>query len=159
MASRVQLDRCYMQCAEAHASLSKALRKKVGAVLVTPEGNLIPGVNGMPKELGNECEYKYYHPSLSDGEPWSHDPDGTPYWLATKKELIHAELNCILKAAKEGFSIEGSTLYLTLSPCVQCASMIMSAGIHCVIYKEEYRDTSGIDLLRRGGIFVSQYTE
>lgn len=138
MATQLQLDNCYMVCAEAHASLSKAIRKKVGAALVTETGIVIAGVNGLPKQLGNDCEnVKHNYPSNG----------GIPE-LVTKPEVIHAELNCILKAAKEGVSVLNSTLYVTLSPCVDCASMILSAGIKRIVYKEEYRCNAGVELLR-----------
>lgn len=137
MASKEQLDNCYMRCAEAHAGLSKAIRKKVGAALVTKTGIVIAGVNGLPKQLGNRCEDVQVAPRGQLSE------------LVTREEVIHAELNCILKAAREGVSVEGSTLYVTLSPCTKCASMILSAGIERVVYKEEYRCTAGVDLLRK----------
>lgn len=144
MPTQKEMDAVYMTVAEAHASLSKAERKKVGAAIVTPDGNIIPGVNGLPSRLGNVCEdveWVYY-----DDKGNSIDP--TPN-LVTKKEVIHAELNCILKAAKQGISIKGSTLYVTLSPCVPCASMILSAGIEEVVFKERYRDCAGEILLSK----------
>lgn len=149
MASQRELDECYMGCALAHARMSKAVRAKVGAALVTPQGVILPGVNGLPTQLGNKCEI------VMDDANARMNPKA--YGLKTKDEVIHAELNCIMKAAKEGVSISGSTLYVTLSPCVQCASMMLAAGVKRVVYKDVYRDTSGIDLLRNAGLEVQQY--
>ena len=95
-----EADSVYMGVAKAHATLSEATRLKVGACIVTPSRVIIPGVNGQPKPLGNVCE--------RDG--------------VTKASVIHAELNCILKAQREGISIELATLYVTHSPCEHCAS-------------------------------------
>ena len=76
--------------------------------------------------------------------------------LTTKPEVIHAELNCILKAAKEGVSVEDATIYTTLSPCVPCAAMLINAGIKELVWQETYRDTSGLDLLKQAGIITRQ---
>jgi dCMP deaminase len=152
MANQDALDICYMACARAHAKLSKAKRKQVGAVLVTPAGNIIPGVNGLPKQLGNECET--YNSDLSDGTLLSQMS-----CYVTKPEVIHAELNCILKAAEEGISIKGSTLYVTLSPCSPCASMAIRAGIKRVVYEEKYRDPTGIGTLLLAGVPTKQFIQ
>ena len=122
----MKLDRCYMNCAVEYSKLSHAKRNKVGAVLVTKSGVVLGGVNGLPKQLGNTLE--------ENG--------------ATKPEVIHAELNCILKAAKEGVSVVGSTLYTTLAPCSSCASMLLAAGVDRVVYKEKYRISSGLEILK-----------
>jgi dCMP deaminase len=127
-----------MQIAGCHAELSKAKRKKVGACLVTKTGVCLTGYNGTPHGADNDCE----------------DAQGS-----TKQSVIHAELNCILKAAKEGVSIQGSILYVTLSPCLQCAAMLVQAGVTQVIYLEEYRDTSGIQFLRNSGINVYHFDD
>lgn len=97
MATQSELDKVYMTCAEAHGGISKVVRAKVGAAIVTPQGVVLPGVNGLPRPLGNVCETKEYTP--------------TGVELKTKPEVIHAELACILKAAREGVSVEGSVLY------------------------------------------------
>lgn len=135
MPKQYELDKCYMQVAKAHAELSKATRKKVGACLVTPSGVIIPGYNGKPSGWDNTCE---------DNNVTS------PY-------VIHSELNCILKAAKEGISIKGSIIYITLSPCQQCCAMIAQAGISEVIYLEEYRDKTGIYELMKNAVKVRKY--
>lgn len=139
MPSVTQLDRVYMKMAEEISLLSHARRNKVGAVLVTPKGTAIPSWNGLPSKLGNVLE------------------DTVANELVTKPEVTHAELGCILKSAKEGVSTEGCTIYVTLSPCDRCASMLAAAGVQRVVYKERYRDPKGLDILDRCGIIVEQF--
>ena len=129
MPSQRDLDLAYLGVAQLHANLSKALRSKVGACLVTSTGVIVPGYNGTVGGADNACE------DTSNG------------FLVTKPSVLHAELNCILKCSKEGITSEGSTLYLTLSPCEACAAMIAQAGIKRVVYAEEYRDKAGIHAL------------
>ena len=136
MASKEELDTCYMTCAEAHAALSKANRRKVGAALVTRTGIVVGACNGLPRQLGNVCE-------TADN--------------VTKEEVIHAENNCILKCAKEGVSTELSVMYVTTAPCRKCASMLISAGVWKVIYRDEYNDMTGIELLKQSGVFVEKW--
>lgn len=138
----LDLHRTYMRFALDLAKESKAERKKVGAVLVTNNGVLLPGINGTPSGWDNTCEDSY-----------GYDLQGIETTV-TKQEVIHAELNCILKAAKEGVSVVESTLYVTLSPCVPCAAMIAQAGIKRVFYYEDYRCKKGIDILRYNAILV-----
>lgn len=142
MPSQYELDKCYMEVAISHAQLSKAVRKKVGACLVTSTGVIIPGYNGMSKGGSNACEIP------SEYDPWK---------LVSKPEVIHAELNCILKSAKQGVSCKGSSIYVTLSPCLPCSEMLIQAGIKEVIYLEEYRCIEGIDNLNRRAVVVRQF--
>ena len=79
--------------------------------------------------------------------------------FVTKKEVLHAESNAISKCAKWGGSTNNATLYVTLSPCYECAKLIIQAGIRRVVYKDEYRDTSGIDLLKKANIQVNKFNE
>lgn len=141
MASKEELDSVYMQTAMLHSKLSKATRAKVGAVLVTNNGVTLTGFNGTPSGADNLCEFN----------------NGTA--LVTKPDVIHAELNCILKAAKEGISVLGSQVYVTLAPCMQCSAMLKQAGITRLTYKDNYRDMSGVDYLRNHGILVDKYKE
>ena len=127
-------DAVYIEVAKLHASLSKAQRLRVGACIVTPSRVIIPGVNGLPKALGNTCE--------RDG--------------VTKPSVIHAELNCILKAQREGVDIRGATLYITHSPCEHCASLIIETGINRVVYAEEYRSLVGVENLKMAGVIVER---
>ena len=147
MPTQQQLDEAYLGTALLHSKLSKARRKAVGAVLITKTGVAIPGYNGTPVGLSNECE----HRTMS--QAWGGMGQMV---LTTKPEVIHAELNCILKAAKEGVSVEDATIYTTLSPCVPCAAMLINAGIKELVWQETYRDTSGIDLLKQAGIITRQ---
>jgi len=140
MPAQIELDEVYMSVAKAHAGLSKGIRAKVGACLVTQSGVIIPGYNGLPKPLGNDLEYI----------------DGEGEYL-TKPEVVHAELNCILKAAKEGISCIGSTCYVTLAPCAQCASMLASAGVKEVVFGEYYRNATGLTNLLECGIIYRHY--
>jgi dCMP deaminase len=144
MADQKQLDETYMSTALLHARLSKAIRAQVGAVLVTSQGVTLTGYNGTPVGLRNECETVKW------------DSKGDTY-LVTKPEVIHAELNCILKAAREGVSCIDATMYVTLSPCVPCAAMMIQAGVKRLVYKEMYRDQGGINLLRDAAIDVELY--
>lgn len=144
MADQKQLDETYMGTALLHARLSKAKRAQVGAVLVTSQGVTLTGYNGTPRGLPNECEDTHWDANHGD-------------YLVTKPEVIHSELNCILKAAREGVSCIGATMYVTLSPCVPCAAMMIQAGVKRLVYKDLYRDQGGTDLLQRAGILVECY--
>ena len=132
-------DDVYMGTALLHAKKSKAVRAKVGAVLVTKTGIIIPGYNGTPSGTDNACEE-----TAIDGG------------LITKPEVLHAELNTIMKAAREGVSVLGSTVYVTLSPCLPCSAMLLQAGISRLIYKDKYRDNSGVEYLQKYGIECHQ---
>lgn len=138
MARKSDLDNIYMGVAKLHASLSKAKRMQVGACMVLATGILVPGVNGLPRELGNVCETEDF---------------------TTKIEVIHAEEACILKAAKEGLSVFGSTVYITHPPCRHCASMLISVGVTRVVYDNTYRDLSGLLLLKQAGRVVDKFGE
>ena len=140
MPSQNKLDQYYMSLALRVAELSHGVRAKVGSCLVTENDLTVLGTNGLPKQLGNELEFIEFGCGS----------------LTSKKEVIHAELNTILKCAKEGVSVKGATIYTTLSCCAQCASMLASCGVKRVVYLEEYRDTSGIDILRQCVILVNK---
>lgn len=139
------LDRVYIQTAELHAGLSKALRKGVGACLVTKQGVTLTGYNGTPAGLSNECEDKVYNLNTDNFD------------LVTKPTVVHAEVQTILKAAREGVSCIDSTLYVTLSPCQSCSAMLIQAGIKRVVFKEHYRDSKGLDLLQEAGIITELF--
>ena len=147
MANQKELDYVYMQTALHHALLSKAVRAKVGAVLVTSHGVTLTGYNGTAKGRDNCCE-------TLEPQPFPHEPA-----LVTKPEVIHAELNCILKAAREGVSCIDSTVYVTLAPCVQCSAMMVQAGVKRLVYKTPYRDASGLLLLKDSGVLTQSYYE
>jgi dCMP deaminase len=122
-----KLDTVYLNIAKEISTLSHCTRSKVGAVIVK-ENNIISfGYNGTPTGTDNCCERHGI----------------------TVAEVIHAEMNAILKAAKTGHSVDGAALYLTLSPCVECAKLILQSGIKRVIYLDQYRKTDGIDFLKQ----------
>lgn len=146
MASQYELDHTYMKMAIAMAGLSNGVRSKVGAVAVTKNGVVLTGVNGLPNQLGNVLEVVEYSSELFGSEPR----------LVTKPEVIHAEENVILKAAREGVSLIDSTFYITLSTCVHCASQLLSLGVARVVYLSEYRITTGVDILKQSGMIVDK---
>lgn len=123
----------YLKMATEWSSLSCCNRKKVGALIVKDSTIISDGFNGSPKGFSNDCE----------------DANGDTYWY-----VLHAEANAMLKVARSTQSTDGATLYVTYSPCKDCSKMIIQAGIKLVIYKEEYRDLSGIKILREAGINV-----
>jgi dCMP deaminase len=134
------LDDVYLASAFLRARKSYGKRLKVGAVLVTKNGVEIGGYNGTPPGRSNELEYT--------------DANGQ---LVTKREVIHAELNCILKAAREGVSVKDSTVYITHSPCENCAAMMITVGISKVVYRLPYKTSTGLDMLESAGIVVEKH--
>lgn len=134
-----QYNQLYMDLASRIAEMSYAIRNKVGCIIVKDHNIISYGFNGMPSGMLNECEEK--------------DETGK---LITKKEVLHSELNAISKAAKQGTSTKDATIYITLSPCLNCSLHIIQSGIKTVYYKEEYRDKSGINLLKKMKIKVKK---
>ena len=126
-----KLDCRYMRMARIWAENSYCLRRKVGALLVKDKMIISDGYNGTPSGFENVCEDENDH---------------------TKPYVLHAEANAITKVARSNNSSEGATLYVTSSPCIECAKLIIQAGIRRVVFSEYYRDTDGIDLLNRAGI-------
>ena len=126
------LDRRYLRMAAIWAENSYCLRRKVGAILVKDRMIISDGFNGTPAGFENICEDE------NSG--------------LTKPYVLHAEANAITKVARSNNSSEGSTLYVTASPCLDCAKLIIQAGIRRVVFNELYRITDGIDLLRRAGV-------
>jgi dCMP deaminase len=144
-------DSLYMGIAILHSNLSKARRAKVGACLVTTHGVVLGGYNGTPRGMDNDCETSIKTYTIGSNKPYE--------ILTTKPEVIHAETNAVLKAAREGVSTQDAKVYVTLSPCVPCAAMLINAGISKLVYKDLYRDDSGVQLLLRVGIQVEQLKE
>jgi dCMP deaminase len=118
-----QFDVMYMNIAHVVSKLSRCNRAKVGAVIVKDRNIVAYGYNGTPSGFCNECE----------------END------VTKDEVIHAEMNAILKA---GLNTQGATMYVTMSPCMQCSKIIKQSGLKCVIFDKLYRDTQGLDKLK-----------
>ncbi len=125
------LDKRYLRMARIWAENSYCERRKVGALLVKERTIISDGFNGTPAGFENICE----------------DENGI-----TKTYVLHAEANAITKVARSNNSSDGSTLYVTASPCLDCAKLIIQAGITRVVFNELYRITDGIDLLRRAGV-------
>ncbi|MFH0756487.1 MAG: dCMP deaminase family protein [Bacteroidota bacterium] len=128
---QLAIDKRYLRMARIWASNSYCIRRKVGALLVKDKMIISDGYNGTPAGFENECE----------------DEND-----ATKSYVLHAEANAITKVAKSNNSSEGSTLYITTSPCMECSKLIIQAGIIRVVYEEKYRITDGLDLLERARI-------
>lgn len=167
-------DRVYMHMALAVSNLSYAIRHKVGAVIVSSDGQVVSqGFNGTPSGFTNVCEYaidkdgfiNHSNPEYSDNSKELDDAEfkfvvecneNPDFKLKTKPIVLHAESNAITKCAKWGSSTSGATLYVTMSPCIECSKLIIQSGIKRVVYLEQYRDTSGIDLLKDSNVEVQQ---
>ena len=133
-----KFDKAYLEMAAVWARNSYCKRRQVGALIVKDRMIISDGYNGTPSGFENVCE----------------DENGV-----TKPYVLHAEANAITKVAKSGNSSEGATLYVTASPCVECAKLIIQAGIRRVVYKDSYRLNDGNELLQRAGIEVEQVDE
>ena len=142
----------YMDVAERFAKLSSAKRLQVGAIIVKEDRIISIGYNGMPAGWTNECEYEDV---IWVNETPLMDVPGNREWV-TKDEVIHAEANAIAKLAKCSESGKYSTMFLTHSPCLDCAKQIYTAGIKNVFYRKQYRSDGGIDFLRKCNIEVEQ---
>jgi len=132
-----------MDWAKRCSQLSYARRLQVGAVIVKDDTVISYGYNGMPAGWDNNCEKELYQPVGRVN-------------LVTKLEALHAESNAIAKLAKSSNSGDGSSLFVTHSPCIECAKLIYQSGIRRVYYGENYRDDAGIRFLETSGITVEQ---
>ena len=139
MSKQLRYDTLYMSIAEKVSGMSHANRAKVGAVIVKGDNIISFGWNGTPTGFDNSCEYTDY----ADHE-------------YTRKEVIHAEQNCIAKLAKSTSSSEGSTLYVTPAPCFTCSTSLIQAGIERIVYKDAYH-TDGLDLLKKAGVEINNH--
>ncbi|EKD30957.1 MAG: hypothetical protein ACD_77C00439G0008 [uncultured bacterium] len=135
---QIQFDRSYLEMAEVWSKNSYCKRRQVGALLVKNKMIISDGYNGTPSGLENVCE----------------DETGQ-----TKPYVLHAEANAITKVAKSGNSSEGATMYVTTAPCLECSKLIIQAGIKRLVYRDSYRITDGIDLLRKVGIEIVNLSE
>jgi dCMP deaminase len=134
----------YMDVAERFAKLSSAKRLQVGAIVVKDDRIISIGYNGMPAGWDNTCEDVIE----------IHENGGIV--TKTKPEVIHAEANAIAKLAKSSESGDGSTMFLTHAPCIDCAKQVYTAGIKKVYYRDSYRDSIGLDFLAKCDIMVSK---
>ncbi len=130
---QLELDKRYMRMARIWAENSYCVRRQVGALIVKDKMIISDGYNGTPVGFENVCE----------------NEDGF-----TKPYVLHAEANAITKIARSNNNSNGATLYVTTSPCIECAKLIIQAGIVRVVYGEEYHIMDGIDLLKRAGVEV-----
>ena len=138
-----ELDETYLKMAETWSNLSKAVRKKVGCLIVKDGAIISDGYNGTPSGFDNACEFA----------PRNHLDEE----LVTKPEVLHAESNAITKLAKSTQSSDGATMYITISPCIECAKLIIQSGIKRVVFRKIYRNDEGIKLLKKANIEVSSH--
>ena len=132
-----KLDQRYLRMARIWAENSYCQRRQVGALVVKDKMIISDGYNGTPTGFENVCEDEHN---------------------VSKPYVLHAEANAITKLARSSNNSDGATIYITASPCIECAKLIIQSGIKRVVYGEHYRLTDGIDLLRRAGIDV-EYLE
>jgi dCMP deaminase len=147
---KTRLKQAYMKTAETFAELSHARRLHVGAIVVKDDRIISIGYNGMPAGWDNNCEYEVVV-AVVDGVPQREIKE-----LKSKPEVLHAETNAIAKLAKSTESGDGAVLFVTHSPCLDCAKLIFQSGIHSVFYRNNYRSTDGITFLERSGVTVEQ---
>ena len=133
----------YMKTAQTFAELSHAQRLQVGCIIVKDDRIISIGYNGMPAGWSNVCEDEFLH---EDGSTTT----------KTKKEVLHAETNAIAKLARSNESGQDASLFVTHSPCLECAKLIYQSGIKEVYYKEPYRDTAGVEFLSISNIKIEQ---
>lgn len=164
--------RAHMQVAETYAKLSTARRLQVGAIIVKDDRIISIGYNGMPKGWDNNCENVEWmsqdaggwldHQEIKEQWPFegiymdkSGDEFTSRYRLKTKPEVLHAEANAIVKVARSSESAEGSVLFVTHAPCMECAKLIYQSGIDKVYFRHYYRDNAGIEFLKQAGVTVN----
>ncbi len=132
---QLRYDLAYLRMAKEWAKLSHCTRKQVGALLVKNGVIISDGYNGTPSGFPNTCENEI----------------GETHWY-----VLHAQANAILKVAKSTNNAQGSTLYITLSPCKDCCKLILQSGITRMVYLDAYKDTTAIDFLKNSGVEVVQ---
>ncbi len=130
---QLKYDIAYLRMATEWSKLSYCNRRQVGALIVRNKMIISDGYNGTPSGFENNCE----------------DEEQNTKWY-----VLHAEANAILKVASSTQSCKGATLYITMSPCQGCSKLIHQAGITRMVYVEEYKDTSGVDFLRKAGVEI-----
>ena len=146
----------HLKVAETYSRLSYARRLKVGAIIVKDSRVISIGYNGTPTGWDNNCEDTYFTSPWSDELPGGENISHT---LKTKPEVIHAEANAIAKLARSNESGEQSDMFITHAPCMECAKLIYTAGIKNVYYRYQYRDDTGVEFLKKGGLNVKQVVE
>lgn len=164
--------KAHMQVAETYAQLSTARRLHVGSIIVKDDRIISIGYNGMPAGWDNNCEDVEW---MGDAGGWL-DPDDIEeqwpyegeyydssgyamkgrYRLKTKPQVLHAEANAIAKVARSPESAEDAVLFVTHSPCIECAKLIYQSGIKQVFYRDNYRSDDGVDFLKQAGVTVNK---
>jgi dCMP deaminase len=152
----------YMDVAERFAELSSARRLHVGAIVVKDDRIISIGYNGMPSGWDNDCENTVFVANeevmgtdmLSLG--YTQTDNGNWIKLKTKPEVLHAETNAIAKLAKSNESGLGATMFITHSPCMDCAKLVYQSGINTVYYRNSYRDENGIQFLEKAGVKIEK---
>ena len=138
-----KFDIVHMSVAAVYSEVSSARRLKVGCVIVKNNTIIGIGYNGMPSGWDNNCEDFFY------------DENGIER-RKTKPEVLHAESNALAKVARSTNSSEGATLYVTHAPCLECSKLIYQSGINSVFYRNEYRDSAGINFLNKCEVSVNK---
>jgi len=138
MPAQDKLDKKYIEMATVWGQLSHANRKKVGCLVVKDNRIISDGYNGTPHGFDNDCEFP------------------TRFGWETKPEVLHAESNALTKLAKSTQSSLDATVYITLSPCFDCAKLMIQSGITRVVFLEEYSCLDGVELLKKAGIEVAK---
>lgn len=143
--NRIDLDEAYLQMAEVWARRSKGNRLQVGCLIVKDKQIISDGYNGMPAGSEDDtCEVFTNGVNINDG-------------LKTKREVLHAESNALMKIAENGGTgAQGATLYTTWSPCFECSKLIRQAKITRVVFRNAYRDMDGVQFLHDSGVIVEQ---
>ena len=161
--------KAHMKTAENYAQLSTARRLHVGSIIVKDDRIISIGYNGMPSGWDNTCEDKVYDPGAGGWldpdefaakypfEEWHEQSQRmVRYGLKTKPEVLHAEANAIAKVARSPESAENAVLFVTHSPCIECAKLIYQSGIKQVFYRDNYRSDAGVDFLKQAGVTVNK---
>lgn len=140
----------HMKVAEVYAQLSSAQRLKVGCVAVKNDTIIGIGYNGMPSGWDNKCEVDISEVVDIDGR------SVTPAQNVTRPEVLHAETNCLAKISRSTNSSEDAYLFVTHAPCLQCAKLIYQSGIKSIFYRNDYRDSSGLEFLKKCKVEVNK---
>lgn len=140
----------HMKVAEVYAQLSSAQRLKVGCVAVKNDTIIGIGYNGMPSGWDNKCEVDISGVVDIDGR------SVTPAQNVTRPEVLHAETNCLAKISRSTNSSEDAYLFVTHAPCLQCAKLIYQSGIKSIFYRNDYRDSSGLEFLKKCKVEVNK---
>jgi len=136
----------HMAAAEVYSRLSTAIRLKVGCVVVKDNTIIGIGYNGMPSGWDNNCEEEII---VEEDEKFIKG-------LKTKPEVLHAETNALAKIAKSTNSSDGASMFITHAPCIDCAKLVYQSGINSVYYRNSYKNTEGLDFLKKCNIKIEQ---